>query len=131
VRFDLASCAIPSAARVLTGSLGLTLATAPSASRTYDVHRVTAGWTQLALTWSNQPTTAGSASTSLSTGTTSGVSLAVSVLADVSAFVAGGATNNGWRIKDRTEGNLVAAGEGRFGSREGPTPPTLIVTYYP
>ncbi len=129
VAFDVAGCAIPSIARVLTGGLSLYLATAPTASRTYDVHRVSAGWTQSGLTWSNQPTTAASATASIATGTSGGVTFTSDVLADVSAFVAGSATNNGWRIKDRTESSLVAR-EGQFSSREGSTPPALTVTYY-
>ena len=130
VAFDIASCAIPAVARILTSSLSVYLATAPTASRTYDLHQITAGWTELGLTWSNQPATAASATASVSTGTTGGVTLAASVLSDVSAFVAGTATNNGWQIKDRTEGGLTAR-EGQFSSREGSTPPSLIVTYYP
>ena len=131
VAFDLASCAIPGLARVLTSSLSLYLATTPTSSRTYELHRVTAGWTQSGLTWSNQPATTGTATASFGTGSTGGVTLSMNVLTDVSAFVAGGATNNGWRIKDQTEGDLLAAGEGRFSSREGSTPPALVVTYYP
>jgi hypothetical protein len=130
VVFDLASCAIPAVARVLTSSLSLYLATAPTASRTYDLHRVSAGWTELGLTWSNQPATAASATASVTTGTTGGVTLPASVLADVSAFVAGTATNNGWQIKDRTEGGLSAR-EAQFSSREGATPPSLVIGYYP
>lgn len=128
VAFDLASCAIPAVARMLTSTLSMHLATAPTSSRTYDVHRVTAAWTQPVLTWSNQPATAVSATASFATGTSGGVNRTSSVLADVSAIVAG-SSNNGWLIKDRTEGGLGA--ESQFSSREGATAPSLVVGYYP
>lgn len=130
VSFALGGCAIPSVARVLTSSLSMYLATAPTSSRTYDLHRVTASWTELGLTSSNQPATAGTATASFATGTTGGVTLSSNVLADVSAFVAGSATNNGWRLIDQTEGALVGT-EGQFHSRENANDPALVITYYP
>ena len=102
-------------------------------SRTYDVHRVTAASTEAGLTALAQPATAGTATASVVTGTTGGVTLAADVLADVSAYVTGTATNNGWRVKDRTEDGLSSV-ETRFGSRENATAavrPALVVTYYP
>ena len=133
VRFDVASCSIPAVARLKTSSFNLVLTTAPASSRTYDVHAVTAAWTEAALTWLAQPATAGTATASVATGTTGGVTLVTNVMADVSTYVTGAATNNGWRVKDRTEDALSTV-ESRFGSRENamvPRRPSLVVTYYP
>jgi hypothetical protein len=133
VRFDVASCSIPALARLKTGFFGLVITTAPASSRTYDVHRVTAAWTEAGLTSLTQPTTAGTATASVATGTTGGVTLTTDVLADVSAFVTATATNEGWRVKDRTESALGSV-ETQFGSRENATTavrPSLVVTYYP
>lgn len=133
VRFDLASCGIPASARVTGATLGLFMSQAPTSSRTYEARRVTAAWVESTITWSNQPAVAGAATATVSTGTTSGVTLQWAVTSDVQAFVAGTATNNGWRFADGTEGALLAVGS-IFGSREratGSERPTLVVTYFP
>ncbi len=131
VQFSLAS--IPSGATIQSASLQLYLYDAPGASRTYDVHRVTASWAESAITWSNQPAVAGSATTTTATGTSDNVTLSWSVTADVQAFVNGSQTNNGWRIKDQTESGSSDR-EGRFRSKEYGTSaqrPQLVVTYTP
>lgn len=132
-RFDISSCSIPTSARVLTAKMRLFLSTAPSASRTYQVHRVTEAWGETTLTWGNQPTTAGTATASVTTGTASNVTLEWDVLADVNGFVAGTTTNQGWRIRDSVEGSGTAR-EGQFSAREHATVsqrPSLVITYYP
>jgi hypothetical protein len=132
-RFDLSSCSIPANARVVTARMKLFLSTAPTASRTYQVHRVTQSWGETTLDWDNQPTVAGSVTSSVATGTTSNVDREWDVLADVSSFVAGTATNNGWRVKDSVETSATVR-EGRFSSREHAAAsqrPSLVVTYYP
>lgn len=131
LRFDVASCSMASNASVRTATLTLYLYDAPTGDRTYQVHRVTAAWTETGVTWNNQPAVAGSATTTFTTGTTDNVSKAFSVLADVQAFVAGTQTNNGWRLRDQTESN---SGLGRFRSDEFGTVsqrPKLEITYYP
>jgi hypothetical protein len=133
LRFDVASCSIPAVARLKTSSLNLVVTTAPASSRTYDIHSVTAAWTEAALTWLAQPAVAGAATASVATGTTGGATLTTDVMADVSTYVTGAATNNGWRVKDRTE-DAVSSVETQFGARENGTAaqrPTLVVTYYP
>ena len=133
VRFNIASCSIPSNARLKTSDFKLVVTTAPGSSRTYDVHRVTAAWTEAALTSLAQPAAAATATASFATGTSAGVTLTSDVLTDVGAFVTGSATNNGWRVKDRTE-DAVTAIETQFGSRENATfaeRPSLVITYYP
>jgi hypothetical protein len=133
VRFDLASCSIPSSARVVSAQQNLFLSTAPSSSRTYQVHRVTQSWTETNLAWDNQPAVAASATASASTGTVANVTIGWDVRADIQSFVGGTATNDGWRLKDVTEG-ADPAHEGRFNAREHGTTsqrPSLVVTYYP
>ena len=135
LRFDFASCSIPTTARVETASLTVFLSTAPSASRTYELHRATGSWEETAVTWNNQPAVAVLATGSVATGTTANVTRQWNVLADVRTFVAGTVTNNGWRIRDQVEGGLLGNSyEGRFNSREHGTAsqrPTLVITYYP
>lgn len=132
-RFDLTSCSIPTSARVVTAKLRMFMSTAPSASRTYQVHRVTQAWGETTLTWGNQPSVAGTQTASVATGTTSNVTLEWDVLSDVSGFVAGTSTNQGWRVADSAEGSGTAR-EGRFNAREHATVaqrPSLAITYYP
>jgi hypothetical protein len=118
---------------VTGATLKLYLATAPSASRTYQVFRTAASWGESTLTWNNQPSVAGSATASASTGTSSDVTLSFDVTADVRAFVAGSDTNTGWRLNDGSETSATTR-SGTFGTREAANPaqrPTLVVTYYP
>ena len=132
VRFDVGSCAIPATALVTGASLELRLITAPSASRTHDLHRVTAAWTESEVTWSNQPAVAGTVTASATTGTVSNVTLTWDVAADVQAFV-GGTANHGWRLRDGTESSATSRAA-QYGSREHGTAssrPTLSITYFP
>lgn len=132
VRFDLSSCSIPATARVTSASLDLSMSQAPGTSRTYEARGVTASWGESTVTWSNQPSVAGSATSTTATGTSSGVTLSWNVATDIQAFI-GGTANNGWRIADTSEGALVAVGS-TFGARERASAaerPRLVVAYYP
>ena len=132
VEFSLSSCSIPASSLVTAASLELYLYGAPNAGRTYDVHRVTASWTETGITWNNQPGTVASATASVSTGTTNNVTLTWDVTSDVQAFVDGTA-NNGWRIRDQDENPLLTQ-LGQFRSAEHGTAsqrPILQITYYP
>jgi hypothetical protein len=131
VKFDLSSCAIPSVAVVTSATFSIYLSTAPNQSRTWNVDRVTAAWTENGITWSNQPGAA--ASTSITTGTSSNVSLQATVTSDVQSFVSGSLTNNGWRLIDSVESSATAR-NGQFRSREFGTVaqrPKLVINYYP
>jgi acid phosphatase type 7 len=132
VRFDLASCSIPSGAQVTSARLSFYLTGAPGQSRTYEARRVNASWVETTMTWNNQPAVAGVTSI-VATGTTSDVRLEWNVAADVQAFVSGSATNNGWRISDQTEGAATSP-ESKFASAEHGTSawqPRLLLAYYP
>ena len=131
LRFDLSACGLASSAEVKSAALTLYLSAAPTASRTYNVYRLTATWTETALNWSNAPASAPAATASAATGTASGVTRSWDVGADVSTFVAGTATNHGWLLRDATEGGLSAVGA-TFGSDERVSAserPLLTITY--
>lgn len=134
VRSDISS--IPSGVTITSATLRLRLTGAPSSSRTYEVHRVSAPWLELdpgGLTWNNQPAVAGSATATTATGTTDGVWLKWTVTADVQAFVSGSAVNYGWRVKDVAEGSSQDY-YARFATWEAAgtdDDPRLVVTYVP
>ncbi|MCA1709437.1 MAG: DNRLRE domain-containing protein [Actinobacteria bacterium] len=132
VKFDLSACSVPGSARVTTATLKLYMWSAPVASRTHEVWRVTSAWAQGTLKWSSQPSAAGSATASATTGTVSGVWLSWNVTGDVQTWV-GGTTNNGWRVNDQPESSATAQ-DSAYRSRESTTSsqrPQLYLTYYP
>lgn len=131
-RFDVASCSIPAGALVRSASLRLTVTTAPGSTRNYGVHRVTGSWVESTVTYSSQPAFNATATATVATGAAP-TSLSWSVLSDVSAFVAGTATNNGWLVKDANEGANPAV-QTIFASSENATTanrPQLVIGYYP
>jgi len=132
VKFNLSTCNAPTSATVTTATLSLYMTAAPSTSRTYDVRRVTATWTEAGVTWTNQPAVGGVTS-STTTGTTPDVRRTWTVTADAQAWIAGTATNYGLRVSDATEGE-AASPEAKFAPREWGTAsqrPLLTIMYYP
>ena len=128
VRFD--TSAIPATARVQSATLVLTMSSAPSATRTYEVDKVNASWAESTLTWATMPTSAAATAT-VASGTTSGVNLTWNVTTDAKTFVANSATNFGWQIKDSSESSATAR-TATFRTREWTTAsqrPTLTVIY--
>ena len=128
VRFDLSG--IPATARVEQATLRVTMSTAPSATRNYEVDKVAASWGETTLTWSNMPA-ASSATATMASGTTSGVNLTWDVTTDAKTFVANSATNFGWQTKDTAESSSTAR-TATFRTREWTTAaqrPTLTVVY--
>ena len=137
VQFDLSGCspAIPSDAIVSAANVRLTTAgLATTATRSYVLHRATSSLSET-TTWSGQPTVAGSATwtTSVPVLTAIGTVVTWSAAADVQAFVAGSATNFGWRLADTAEdGNIVSTVSISFSSREAASNrPQLVITYRP
>lgn len=145
--FDIAQCApaIPSTAVIRLATLRLYVTGLPAACRTLDVFRVTASWAETTLTWNNQPfgTTINNPPTASATdqfgvGTPVGCENRVAgyvtgaiVTADVAAWVAGGATNFGWMIRDDVE-NSATARTTTFSAKELATiaqEPQLVITY--
>lgn len=133
VRFDLGTCspAIPADAIVHSASLRLTVVVAIlTGSRTYDLSRVSASWSEATVTWNAQPGVA-SPTTSLvvAAGTSPGSNLEWNVVADVQDFLTGASANHGWRISDAAEG-VATAELLQVHSREAATDlPTLVITY--
>lgn len=128
VRFDLTGCPDLTTTRITSATVHL-FATTAAASRTYDLHLVTASWSEAAVTGNNQPTVAGAATASAATAAGE---MSWSVGDDVSDFVDGSA-NHGWRVADRTEGEATAV-TSTFASREDGTAarrPRLEIKYYP
>jgi hypothetical protein len=119
IRFDLTRCApsIPANATVTLATLRIYASAIPNACRTHDVFRVTASWTEAAITWNNQPfgTTVNnpaqaSRTTSYAVGsapcTNSAANAYVTgalVTSDVQGFVSGALSNFGWMIRDDVE----------------------------
>ena len=111
VKFDLSKCSptIASTASVKLATLRVLVSALASSCRTDDVYRVTATWTETAITWTNQPATSGTATGSANVGATPCANSTTNgyvnwdVTADASTFVAGTATNFGWMVRDRTE----------------------------
>ncbi len=133
VRFDVASCAIPSGSTVMSASVALAVASAPAKNRTYGMHVVdgTFSWAEATLTWNSQSTSPFAAtatdSQSVTTGST-GTVVGWDVRPDVQAFVAGTRPNNGWVLRDATE-SANPASETQFRSDESTSPPALTITY--
>jgi len=119
VRFNLGGCSpsIPSTATVKLARLRLYVTTLPTVCRSLDIFRVTVSWTETGVTWNSQPfgtatnnPASGSRTDVFGVGTPVGCENRVAgyvtgadVTSDVSAFVAGSATNHGWMIRDDAE----------------------------
>ena len=133
VRFDLTACspAIPADAIVQTAQLRLTVASLVLATRTIDLRTALASWTEAGVTWNTQPAVAGSltGSAPVTAGQAAGTVITWTATSDVQAFVAGAATDFGFRLNDSAEG--AASGVVlSFSSREAASgQPQLVVTY--
>ncbi len=147
VWFSLTGCspAIPSTATIRLATLRLYVSTLATTCRTIAVFRVGAtAWTEAGITWNNQPfgTTInnpalGSATVQFNVGAATCTNSAVgyvtgaTVTADVAAFVAGTATNNGWMLRDSVEGASPTK-TNTFSAKNLGTlaqAPQLVVTY--
>jgi hypothetical protein len=124
IRFDLAACSptIPATAVVRQATLRLYASAVPAACRTLDLFRVASTWSEAGITWTNQPfgtainnPTAASAVATVTVGAPAGCQnrvagylTGVTLTASVATFVAGGATNFGWMIRDDVEGSATS-----------------------
>jgi hypothetical protein len=145
LRFDLTKCApvLASTASVKQATLRLFLSQRPESTRTYNVERVvtpcpesaTTCWTEGGLTWNNQPSVSATVTSNLSLTSASALQYYDGdVTADAAAFVAGTASNYGWRIADSAEGNATAVNaqfrtKNTTGNAAGA--PQLVITYSP
>lgn len=133
VRFDLTACspAIPTDAIVQTAQVRLTVASLVLATRTIDLRRAVAAWTEAGVTWNTQPAAAGLVigSASVTDGQAAVTVISWTATSDVQSYVTGAATDFGFRLSDSAEG--VALGVVlSFSSREAASGrPQLVVTY--
>jgi hypothetical protein len=148
IRFDLSVCspAIPSSAIVRLATVRLYVTGLPANCRTIDLFRITAAWTEAAITWNNQPfgtalnnPSGASATDTFAAGTPAGCQnlstgtymVGINPTADVAAFVGGTATNYGWMLRDDAEGSATAYTQTNSAKNLGTLAqaPQLIVTY--
>jgi hypothetical protein len=121
VRFPLP--ALPAYCQVTSATLRL-YATSSAAGRTIEVYRAAAAWTETGVTWTNQPTTTGSAVTA--TGAAGWVQW--DVTDQVQSQYAG--SDNGFVVRDRDEGALGTNVQ-VYAAREDATAahrPELVIT---
>jgi hypothetical protein len=141
LKFDLSGCtpAIPSSATVRVATLRIYASALPTTvCRTLDIFRVTATWAEATITWNVQPTSNATRTDSFDIGTAAGCQniaagyvTGADVTADVSAYVAGTATNYGWMIRDDTESSTTTR-TATFSAKNLGTlaqEPQLVVTY--
>lgn len=126
VQFDLSS--VPAGSTISSATLYLYASTAAS-GRTYGAYRITSSWTETAVTYTNQPSIAGAATSTAGSGTT----MSFSVLADLQAWIQNQtATNYGWLIKDQSEGTGTPLQTSIYTREEGTQTtlrPKLSITY--
>jgi hypothetical protein len=123
IRFDLTG-ALPAGASVTGAKVRLTVAGTAASARTYEIQRADATWSEGTILWANQPGVTGVVNTAaMATALVSGAGggelqtwVKWSVDADVQGFASGSLTNNGWRIRDQTEGSTAVTG--RFHATE-------------
>jgi hypothetical protein len=146
VRFDLTQCSptIPSGATIRLATFRPYMSAVPAACRTIDIFRSTVTWTEVAITWNNQPfgTTlnnpaSGTRSGSFNVGTPAGCQnqaaayvVGATVTSDVAAFVSG-TTNFGWMLRDDVEASATTR-TSTFSAKELGTlaqAPQLVITY--
>jgi hypothetical protein len=115
-------CVVKSAQLVLTS-------TSATGGRTLQAWLAGASWTS-AATWNSQPATTGTAVSAPSAGT-NGATVTFDVTAQVRSLAAGTVTNNGWIIRDATEGDAGGVAQ-VFASSENPVQdPQLTVVIGP
>lgn len=132
IRFNLASCAIPTTGGADTATLTLRITAAPTASRTLTVTPVLNTWTgaTLANFLAALGLSYGSATTTFASGTTSNVYVSIPVTIDVDALIKSTTANYGWQIQD--SGGGFGARTTTFASTNNGTAahrPTLVINY--
>ncbi len=128
VSFDLST--LPPGQVIVQAVLSLYLSIAPSTNRILEVHRVTANWTELGVTWNSQPSFLSTPSSTTNTGIT-----VTWINWTVTTDVAAGYTNPsqwfGFSVKDSQEPIQSGGFLLDFNSREGAATlrPQLTVIY--
>jgi hypothetical protein len=147
LKFDVTRCnpQIPATATMQTATLRLFATAVPATCRTQNIYRVAASWTETGVTWTNQPfgtainnPPTAQRTSSITVGSAPCQNTAANsyvngwdVTADVQAFVSGGATNQGWMIRDDTE-NSTTSRNVRYASKQAANTaraPQLIISW--
>lgn len=117
---------IPAQATIVSANLSLyKTGGTGSSTRTYNLYRVTASWTEASITWTNQPAVSGTLTDSISVATgTNNVWKTWDATSDVQNFVNGSYTNYGWRISDNSESSSTQYAS-NFASEEYTTDTSL------
>ena len=123
IRFDLTG-ALPAGASVTGAKVRLTNAGTAASARNYEIQRADATWSEGTISWATQPGVTGVVNTApMATALVPGAGggelqtwVKWSVDVDVQGFVSGSLTNNGWRIRDASEGGTLVTG--RFHATE-------------
>jgi hypothetical protein len=128
ISFNLSS--IPANATILSANLSLHRYSSGTITRTYNIHRVNASWSETVITWNNQVSVDG-LTTSASVGVVD-TWYTWDVISDVRGFMNGSYPNYGWRISDSAESSGTAY-TSDFYSREYAVDTTLrprLTVYY-
>ncbi len=130
VMFDLSG--IPEDSVVNSATLELYASSAPTTGLTLNVHRITATWTEAAVTWTNQPAYNSTVDASLAGGTTTGWKM-WNIASLVQDWVDGTSDNYGLIVKGSVENDKTAVTYA-FASKENGTSenrPILRINYTP
>jgi hypothetical protein len=112
IHYDLSSVSGP----VVSSKLRMLLYNPPASSRTYNIQRVIANWSEGALTWNLPPAVDGIITNAQTIGTIPSL-IRWDVTTDVTGFMNSTYTNYGWRIKDTVDNNSPSR-QGHFWSSE-------------
>jgi hypothetical protein len=131
IRFNLATCAIPTTGGADTATLKLRISTAPASSRTLTVTPVLATWTGASLANFTAATALsyGATTTTFTTGTTSGVFVTFPVTIDIDALIKNSTANFGWRIMDGGGGTTTTTTFNATNSGTAANRPQLVINY--
>lgn len=132
LRFDVASCGIPSVAALVSSTLQMYIDQSGGAA-TLEVVRTTGTWTETGVTWNNQPAVSGTVTATIASANNTAGLKTVSVQSDIQAWITGTA-NNGWAVRDDSESLLLGTRAAEISARENTTAanrPQLTIVYYP
>jgi hypothetical protein len=127
IRFDLASCAIPTTGGADVATLRLRMTTAPGTSRTLTVTPVLSTWLAALTAVQASALPLDTPTTTFATGTVA-ATLSVPVTIDVDELIKTAGANFGWLINDLGTGTATTT----FGSSENTTSsnrPQLVINY--
>lgn len=130
LRFDVSQLPVGSTIAAANLRLCETQGNSAGAGHTHTIQRAASTWTELGVTWSNQPPVSATV-TATQIVPPSASCVFTDVSPDVQSWV-GGANNYGWMLSDQQE--TLLGGATQYASREHNSVthrPQLVVTYFP